>query len=45
MVSRGYEGTIRLESGAGFRVTDALFLGGVMAAVIVVRVLAAMGTA
>jgi cobalt/nickel transport system permease protein len=38
MVSRGYEGAIRLERGEPFRAADALFLGAVFAAVAAIRV-------
>jgi cobalt/nickel transport system permease protein len=37
MMSRGYEGTIRLERGEPFRAADALFLAAVLTAVVAIR--------
>jgi cobalt/nickel transport system permease protein len=45
MVSRGYEGTIRLQRAGRFRVGDALFLALMLAAVVAVRVAAWAGGA
>jgi len=42
MLSRGYDGTVRVLDGGRFVATDAAFLGGLLAAVVVIRVFSSL---
>ena len=42
MLSRGYDGTVRLAEGGRFRTTDALFLGGLLLLVVSVRAVSSL---
>jgi len=42
MLSRGYEGTVRLLEGSRFGAVDAVFLGGLLLAVVSIRALSAL---
>jgi cobalt/nickel transport system permease protein len=42
MLSRGYEGTVRLMTGGRFRTTDALFLGALLLLVVSIRAVSSL---